>query len=101
MGKSQEKDISKLIHTTRFDILYKVNAGQINPIQATMDGDFAVEGDTQKLMACAPLIPITVKAHDIAMTVVKKSNRDPSIKKRNRPEPAIGLHWQIGVRGCS
>lgn len=76
MGENTEENITKLIHKTDFDMLNKVNAGEVNPIQATMDGTYAVDGDPMKLVACSPLVPVTVKAHDIAVTQVKNENTE-------------------------
>lgn len=67
LGEIDENNIPKLIHKTDFDTHKNVNAGTNNPIQATMEGIYAVDGDMTKLMACAPLIPITTKAHNIAI----------------------------------
>jgi putative sterol carrier protein len=73
MGENTEENIPKLIHKTDFDTLNKVNAGEINPVQATMDGTYAVDGDMAKLMACSPLIPVTVKAHGVAISSDKNT----------------------------
>lgn len=64
MGENtQDKNFIKLIHKADFDIVKKVNSGEQNPVQATMAGIYLVEGDMTKLMACAPLLPLQVKAH--------------------------------------
>lgn len=67
MGQFNGSDVPKLIHKTDFDIIKKVMSGEINPIQATMDGKYAVEGDTEKLMDCIPLITLYAKAHENVM----------------------------------
>ena len=41
----------------------KVFNGEQNPIEATMSGIYLVEGDMDKLMACAPFLPLQVVAH--------------------------------------
>lgn len=65
MGRGEIKDenVPLIIHKTDFETLKDVNAGTNNPIQATMAGTYVVDGDMKKLMDCAPLIPITAKAH--------------------------------------
>ena len=62
-----EENATILTHKTDFETHKNVNAGTNNPIQATMEGTYAVDGDMTKLMACSPLIPITTKAHEIAI----------------------------------
>jgi MoaA/NifB/PqqE/SkfB family radical SAM enzyme len=76
LGKNTGDNFLRLIHKTDFDTLNKVNAGEINPVQATMDGTYAVDGEMSKLMACAPLIPLTIKAHGIAIADVKDTDRE-------------------------
>jgi hypothetical protein len=66
-GEYQGNPLPTVIHTTDFETIKKVNAGESDPIQETMSGRYAVEGDVSKLMACAPLIPINPKAHAIAV----------------------------------
>ncbi len=66
-GEINEENVPILIHKTDFETLKNVNAGTNNPIQATMEGTYAVDGDMKKLMVCAPLIPITAKAHAVAI----------------------------------
>jgi radical SAM protein with 4Fe4S-binding SPASM domain len=66
IGTIQES-LPTIHHKTDHNTLIKVNSGETNPIQATMDGIYVVEGDTTKLMACAPLIPITVEAHEATL----------------------------------
>ncbi|TXT60979.1 MAG: hypothetical protein BAJALOKI1v1_1200008 [Promethearchaeota archaeon] len=56
-----------LIHETSFETMKKVNSGESNPIQETMAGNYNVDGDPTKLMACAPLLPLNAKAHENAM----------------------------------
>ncbi len=67
LGEIDDDDVSKLIHKTDFETLKSVNAGINNPIQATMEGTYEVTGDMTKLMACAPLIPVTAKAHNVVI----------------------------------
>ena len=63
---TEDKDYIKLIHKADFEIIRKVFSGEQNPVEATMKGIYVVEGDMTKLMACAPLLPLQVKAHEIA-----------------------------------
>ena len=72
LGEINEENVPILSHKTDFETHKNVNAGTNNPIQATMEGIYAVDGDMTKLMACSPLIPITTKAHDIAIQEFKK-----------------------------
>ncbi|MBN1801603.1 MAG: hypothetical protein JW891_08875 [Candidatus Lokiarchaeota archaeon] len=64
MGKFSNGDIPMVIHKTNFETIKKVNSGESDPIQATMAGNYVVEGDVTKLMACAPLLPLNAKAHE-------------------------------------
>ena len=65
MGENTEdKDFIKLIHKADFEVVRKVFSGEQNPVQATMAGLYIVDGDMAKLMACAPLLPLQVKAHE-------------------------------------
>jgi len=66
IGTIQES-MPTIHHKTDQNTLIKVNSGETNPIQATMDGIYVVDGDITKLMACAPLIPITVEAHEATL----------------------------------
>ena len=64
MGENTEDgDFIKLIHKANFEVVRKVFSGEQNPVQATMAGLYVVDGDMAKLMACAPLLPLQVKAH--------------------------------------
>jgi len=72
MGEINEENVTILTHKTDFETHKNVNAGSNNPIQATMAGTYSVDGDMTKLMACAPLIPITTKAHEIVIKKFKK-----------------------------
>ena len=65
MGENTDENITKLIHKTDLETLKKVNSGDANPVQATMAGKYSVDGDMTILMSCAPLLPLTVKAHAI------------------------------------
>jgi len=68
MGENmQDGDFIKLIHKADFETVRKVNSGEQNPVQATMAGLYTVDGDMAKLMACAPLLPLQVKAHEKAI----------------------------------
>jgi len=58
MGEYKGPDAPKIIHKTDFETIKKVNSGESDPIQATMEGTYVVEGDVTKLMACAPLLPL-------------------------------------------
>jgi MoaA/NifB/PqqE/SkfB family radical SAM enzyme len=72
MGENtQDSNFIKLIHKADFETIKKVNSGEQNPVQATMAGLYVVDGDMAKLMACAPLMPLQIKAHEI---VIKKMN---------------------------
>ena len=72
MGENTEdKDFIKLIHKADFEVVRKVFNGEQNPVQATMAGLYVVDGDMAKLMACAQLMPLQIKAHEIA---IKKMN---------------------------
>ena len=65
MGENTEdKDFIKLIHKADFEVVRKVFSGEQNPVQATMAGLYIVDGDMAKLMACAPLLPLQVIAHE-------------------------------------
>ncbi len=52
-----------VVHKTDFETMKKVNSGETDPIKATMEGTYTIEGDVTKLMACGPLIPLSAKAH--------------------------------------
>ncbi|MFX1374170.1 MAG: hypothetical protein ACFFA0_00010 [Promethearchaeota archaeon] len=67
MGKYSGPDVPTIIHKTDFDTMKKVNSGESDPIQATMEGTYVVDGDPTKLIACAPLLPLNPKAHAKAM----------------------------------
>jgi putative sterol carrier protein len=66
MGQYPEEGIPTVIHKTDIETMKKVNSGETDPIQATMTGIYQIEGDVTKLMACAPLIPLSAKAHALA-----------------------------------
>lgn len=64
MGENtHDTNFIKLVHKADFEIVKQVNSGEQNPVQATMAGLYVVDGDMAKLMACAPLLPLQVKAH--------------------------------------
>ncbi len=67
MGQYSGPEAPKITHKTDFETMKKVNAGETDPIRATMTGSYVVEGDVGKLMACAALLPLSAKAHVIAM----------------------------------
>jgi putative sterol carrier protein len=67
LGEYSGSPAPKVIHKTDFETIKRVNAGETDPIQATMSGKYVVEGDVSKLMACAPLIPLNPKAHAVAI----------------------------------
>ncbi|UCH89649.1 MAG: radical SAM protein [Thermoplasmata archaeon] len=71
MGENTDENKTKIIHTTDLDTLRKVNSGEANPVQATMAGTYTVDGDMTILMACAPMLPLQVKAHGIATEQLK------------------------------
>ncbi|MFX1497363.1 MAG: SCP2 sterol-binding domain-containing protein [Promethearchaeota archaeon] len=66
MGQYSGIEAPTVIHKTNFETIKKVNSGESDPIQATMSGTYVIEGDVSKLMACAPLLPLNAKAHEIA-----------------------------------
>lgn len=63
MGDYSGPEAPKIIHKTDFETIKMVNSGESDPIRATMSGNYVVEGDVTKLMACAPLLPLNAKAH--------------------------------------
>ncbi|HUY01249.1 MAG TPA: SCP2 sterol-binding domain-containing protein [Candidatus Deferrimicrobium sp.] len=63
IGDYQGPSIPTVVHKTDFETMKQVNSGESDPIQATMSGTYVIEGDVAKLMACAPLIPLSAKAH--------------------------------------
>ena len=63
MGGYEGAKAPMVIHKTDFDTMKKVNSGETDPIKATVTGTYMIEGDVAKLMACAPLIPLSAKAH--------------------------------------
>ena len=64
MGEYQGAGVlPTIVHKTDFKTMKKVNSGETDPIKATMEGTYTIEGDVAKLMACAPLIPLSAKAH--------------------------------------
>jgi MoaA/NifB/PqqE/SkfB family radical SAM enzyme len=67
MGENNDENVTKLIHKTDLETLKNINSGDENPVQATMAGKYSVDGDMTILMSCAPLLPLTVKAHAIAI----------------------------------
>lgn len=65
MGENtKDTHFIKLIHKADFEVIRKVFSGEQNPVQATMDGIYVVDGDMTKLMACVSLLPLQVKAHE-------------------------------------
>lgn len=73
MGLGEKPDIPTIIHKTDFETIKKVNSGESNPIQATMEGTYVVEGDMAKLIACTPILPLNAKAHAISITGTSES----------------------------
>jgi putative sterol carrier protein len=63
MGENTEGNVPKIVHKTNFATIRKVNASELDPISATMAGQYSVEGDLCILMASAPLLPLNPKAH--------------------------------------
>ena len=61
---TEDKAFIKLIHKADFEVIRKVFSGEQDPIKATMEGIYVVEGDMTKLMACAPLLSLQVVAHE-------------------------------------
>ncbi|MFW9864603.1 MAG: SCP2 sterol-binding domain-containing protein [Candidatus Thorarchaeota archaeon] len=60
LGTMQDPTVT---HIMRFDIIREVFAGNINPIDATAEGNYAVEGNMAKLLKAAGLIPYIKRAH--------------------------------------
>lgn len=50
-------------HIMKFDVIRSVFAGTINPIDATAEGNYSVEGNMAKLLKASGLIPYIKKAH--------------------------------------
>ena len=67
LGQKSGSGIPTVIHKTDIETMKKVNSGETDPIQATMTGSYNIDGDVTKLMACAPLLPLSAKAHVIAV----------------------------------
>jgi len=63
MGEYSGPDVPKIVHKTDFDTMKRVNSGETDPIRATMEGTYVVEGDVNKLVACGPLLPLNAKVH--------------------------------------
>lgn len=68
LGENTEENIPKVIHKANLDVIKKINAGDIHPVQARMDRTYSIDGDMRKFMECTPLLPIIVKAHAIVTT---------------------------------
>ena len=62
-GDSPKEGLPTMVHKTSAETIQKVLFGELDPMKATMDGLYAVEGDTSKLMECVPLLPLFAKAH--------------------------------------
>jgi hypothetical protein len=75
MGEYTEDGISKVTHKTDFNTIKKVNSGVSNPIEATMEGTYLVEGDMTKLMACTPLAPLNGKVHGLISKTKEKISK--------------------------
>lgn len=58
-----EDFVPRIIHYASFEMIRGVFSGDIDPIKATMDGSYIVKGDLDKLMVCAPLLPLLATAH--------------------------------------
>ncbi|TFF97524.1 MAG: hypothetical protein EU541_08115, partial [Promethearchaeota archaeon] len=63
MGEFSNDNIPKMIHTTDFNTIKMVNSGEINAIQVSMTEKYNISGDMDKLMKCAPLLPLNKKVH--------------------------------------
>lgn len=50
-------------HIMKFNVIQGVLAGTINPIDATAEGNYAIEGNMAKLLKASGLIPYIKKAH--------------------------------------
>ncbi|HMB22419.1 MAG TPA: aromatic prenyltransferase, partial [Anaerolineales bacterium] len=68
LGENTEENIPKVIHKASLEIIKKINAGEIHPVQAKVDGIYSIDGDMRKLMECTPLLPLLAKAHALATT---------------------------------
>lgn len=66
MGQNQQKEIPKLVHHADLATVKLVLAGEKDPISATAEGIYMVDGALDKLMACTPLLPLLGKAHNIS-----------------------------------
>jgi len=64
-GEKIFENTPTLIHTTGLETLYNINSGQANPVQATMEGLYSVDGATNVLMDCVPMLQFTIKAHKL------------------------------------
>ncbi|MBD3196644.1 MAG: hypothetical protein GF317_16430 [Candidatus Lokiarchaeota archaeon] len=62
-GDYSGSDVPIMVHKTTFDTIQNVLSGTTDPIKATMDGKYTVEGNTEKLMECVPLINLYANAH--------------------------------------
>ena len=56
-------DNPTVTHLANFNIIQGVFAGTLNPIEETTKGNYAVEGNTAKLLQAAGLLPYIKKAH--------------------------------------
>lgn len=56
-------DNPTVTHIMTFDVIRGVFAGDINPIDATAEGNYAIEGNMAKLLKASGLIPYIKKAH--------------------------------------
>jgi putative sterol carrier protein len=63
MGENTEGHVPRVVHKTNFATIKKVMAGELDPVSATMAGQYSVEGDLGKLMASSQLLPLNPKAH--------------------------------------
>ena len=58
-----EIENATVTHIMEFDTIKGVFAGTTNPIEETAKGNYAVEGNTAKLLKAAGLLPYIKKAH--------------------------------------
>jgi hypothetical protein len=72
MGENTQSTAPRVIHKTNFATIKEVNSGELDPVSATMTGQYFIEGDFGKLMVCAPLLPLNPRAHTIAISSAGK-----------------------------
>ncbi len=66
LGQNKAKDIPTLIHQADLATIKMILAGKKDPIAATMEGTYKVDGALNQLMVCTPLLPLLEKAHNLS-----------------------------------